>query len=60
MYATSPLSHLIQLLDTYKEAKMSYKQVLDAVIDMYGLNKKQGEMLDSEYKQYYRIEARFY
>ena len=59
MNATSPLSYLIQLLDTYEEAKVSYEQVLASVIQIYGLSKKQGEMLDSEYRDFYKVEARF-
>ena len=37
-----------------------YEEVLATVIRIYGLSKKKGEMLDSDYKQFHRVDARFY
>jgi len=59
MNATSPLSYLIQIMEDPQTIE-SYEQVLAIVINMYGLSKKKGQMLDSEYKDFYRVEARFY
>tara|TARA_A200000159_G_C7254595_1_gene310334 strand:+ start:149 stop:340 length:192 start_codon:yes stop_codon:yes gene_type:complete len=59
MNATSPLSFLIQVMDDPQTIE-PYEQVLATVIRIYGLSKKKGEMLDSEYKQFHRVDPRFY
>ena len=59
MNATSPLSFLIQVMDDPQTIE-PYEQVLASVIRLYGLSKKKGEMLDSDYKQFHRVDARFY
>ena len=59
MNATSPLSFLIQVMDDPQTIE-PYGQVLATVIRIYGLSKKKGEMLDSEYKQFHRVDPRFY
>ena len=58
MNATSPLSFLIQVMDDPQTIE-PYEQVLDTTIRIYGLNKKQGEMLDSGYKDFYKVDPRF-
>ena len=58
MNATSPLSFLIQVMDDPQTTE-SYEEVLATVIRLYGLSKKKGEMLDSDYKQFHRVEPRF-
>ena len=37
----------------------SYEEVLATVIQLYGLSKKKGEMLDSDYKDFHRVDPRF-
>tara|TARA_X000001388_G_C2218123_1_gene118087 strand:- start:519 stop:710 length:192 start_codon:yes stop_codon:yes gene_type:complete len=59
MNATSPLSFLIQVMDDSQTIE-PYEQVLATVIRIYGLSKKKGELLDSEYKQFHRVDPRFY
>jgi len=59
MNATSPLSFLIQVMDDPQTIE-PYEQVLSTVIRIYGLSKKKGQMLDSEYKQFHRVDSRFY
>ena len=59
MNATSPLSFLIQIMDDTQTTE-TYEEVLATVIRIYGLSKKKGEMLDSEYKQFHRVDPRFY
>ena len=59
MNATSPLSFLIQIMDDPQTIE-PYEEVLETVIRIYGLSKKKGEMLDSEYKEFHRVEPRFY
>ena len=59
MNATSPLSFLIQVMDDSQTIE-PYEQVLATVIRIYGLSKKKGEMLDSEYKRFHRVDPRFY
>lgn len=59
MNATSPLSFLIQVMDDPQTIE-PYEQVLSTVIRIYGLSKKKGEMLDSDYKQFHRVDPRFY
>ena len=59
MNATSPLSFLIQIMHDPQTIE-PYGQVLATVIRIYGLCKKKGEMLDSEYKEFHRVEPRFY
>ena len=58
MNATSPLSFLIQVMDDPQTIE-PYEQVLATVIRIYGLSKKKGQMLDSEYKQFHRVDPRF-
>lgn len=59
MNATSPLSFLIQIMEDPQTIE-PYEQVLETVIRIYGLSRKKGEMLDSEYNEFHRVDSRFY
>ena len=58
MNATSPLSFLIQVMDDPQTIE-PYEEVLATVIRIYGLSKKKAQLLNSQYKDFYRVEPRF-
>lgn len=59
IYATSPLSYLIQLLDRYKATKISFEDAFKHTVELYSLNNKAAGMLESDYNQYYKVPVRF-
>ncbi len=56
IYATSPLSYLIQYID---QTKVPFEEAFKHTVQLYSLNNKQTGLLKSSFEQWHEVPFRF-